>query len=448
MDQQDHPHAVALARLIAGEEPTGETRDVVRHLLSGCLTCAAELRRLVKGFTASSSPAPEEVNEVEEALSRAARAVRERASPGSGQIDAVYKFARLLLSQPPLRQELLLKNSARGRSWALAELLLETSFSLRFENPRRMVELAELAFRTAAGLDPKEFGPRAVVDLEARAAAELANALRVAGDDDSSLQALLAAFRLSSFGTGDSALKARIFEVAALVFRRRRMQELAAKLLQRSFSLYRRAGETQRAGRVLVSWGVLESQRPDPRACLEKLSQASEMLDLSEDSPLALSVVHNMLFALVDLERYEAAAEMLEECRHLYATDTHRLTTLRLTWLEARIAGGLGLEIEAEVKLLEVAHGFHLHGCAHEAALARLDLALLLARQNRLPELESLTQEMVVSFEAQGYEQEAIAALLVLKQALRRPQAPAAIIGKVRQFLIRLPNQRGLHFEA
>ncbi len=448
MDQQDHPSATVLARLITGEEPVWEARKVVRHLLSGCTQCAEELRRLAAGQNKPATPDPGPIGNVEEALSRAYRALRERTSMEPQQLEASLRFARLLLSQPPTRQTLLLNNTPRAKTVALTELLLETSFSLRFDDPRRMVELAELALGVAADLEPGDCGALTVVDLETRASIELANALRVVGDDDASLQVLFASFRLSGFGSGSLLLKARLYEVAAKVFLRRRLLDLAAKLLQRAFSLYRRAGETQRAGRVLVAWGVLESQRPNPRACLERLSQASEMVDFREDGQLALSIVHNMLFSLVDLEYCQAAGELLAECRCLYDADNNRLTALRLTWLEARIAAGLERPIEAEVKLLEVAHGFQFHGCLHEAALAKLDLALLLAAQRREVELKRLTQEMVLSFEASGFEREALAAMLVLAEALKRASAPIPLIGKLREFLIRLPNQRGLKFEA
>lgn len=448
MDREEHPQPSDLARLIAGQTATGEARALVEHLLTGCSHCALEMSRLAELAPRPALSAGEGVSSYDQALSKASRAVRERASDMARELEESRQFVHLLEAQPPLRQALLLRNSRRGRSRPVVELLLERSFSLRFDDPARMVELAELALRVAGDLDREKYGTETVVDLEVRAGAELANALRVAGQLEAAIRTLFDTLRLARRGSGDPLLKARVYEVAALIFRRRRRQNLAAKLLERAYRLFLRMGECQQAGRVLVSWGVLESQRPDPRACLERLSQASELLDLSGDSQLALSVVHNMLFALVDLERFEAADEMLAECRHLYLEHSDRLTALRLKWLEARICGGSRRDLEAEVKLLEVTHGFEQVGCPHESSLARLDLALLLARQNRLFELKVLVEEMVLSFKSENIEREAIAALLVLAEALERPRAPIFLIGKVRRFLLRLPHERGLRFEA
>ena len=43
---REHPSADSIAKLVRGELTAEEKRSVVRHLLSGCPECLAELARL------------------------------------------------------------------------------------------------------------------------------------------------------------------------------------------------------------------------------------------------------------------------------------------------------------------------------------------------------------------------------------------------------------------
>jgi hypothetical protein len=64
----------------------------------------------------------------------------------------------------------------------LIDFLLETSYSLRFDNPRAMLSFARAACAVADGMDPKRYGKQVVTDLRAGAWVELANACRVFED--------------------------------------------------------------------------------------------------------------------------------------------------------------------------------------------------------------------------------------------------------------------------
>src|SRR4051812_17595561 len=64
----------------------------------------------------------------------------------------------------------------------LIDFLLETSYSLRFEDPQGMLYLARAACAVADRMSPRRYGRQVVADLRARAWVELANSHRVMDD--------------------------------------------------------------------------------------------------------------------------------------------------------------------------------------------------------------------------------------------------------------------------
>lgn len=444
MAQDTHPGEATLARLMNGSNGASENRAIVEHLFAGCTACRSLTAELA-GFSGRARD-HEPSSPYLEAFARARRAARERIEALRREAQNINDFVELLLKHPPQRQRLLLDNSERGKSWALCLTLLGRSFSLRFDNPRRMVELAELALEVAARLDRTRYGTSATVDLQARAAAELANAHRVDGNIEKAMQIMLGALQLLEHGSADPLLRARVYDLASSIFRQQRRFELSVLLLERSFRIYRHFGERHAAGRVLIKLAVTEGQRPDPATSLKLLCQAVELIDAERDRSLAWHVIHNMLWALADLGRYSTAEELLAESRGLCSEYGDRLDDLRLSWLEGKIAAGLGREIEAEVKLREVTLAYDRFDSPYDASLARLDLALLLAGQRRVAELKELVGDMVLRFRTLKLEREAILALVILRRSLDRPELPLTLISRVRSFLRRLPHEKGLLF--
>ena len=444
MAQEPHPGDAALARLLSGLSSPAESRDLVEHLFGGCTVCRRRAQDAV-GFV-SSDRTVDASSHYEAAYTRAWQCARERLVELRQEVPPISQIIELLLKHPPARQRLLLDNCERARSWALCLALLDRSFALRFDNPLRMVEVAELALRVAGRLDPAKYGAAATVDLQTRAAAELANAHRVDGNIEKAMQVMLGALQLLEHGSEDPLLRARVYDLASSIFRQQRRFELSVLLLDRAFRIYRRLGERHAAGRVLIKLAVTEGQRPDPAGSLRLLCQAVELIDPERDKSLTWHVIHNMLWALADLGRYHAAAELLDESRYLCAEYGERLDDVRLTWLEAKIAAGLGRQIEAEVKLREVTLAYDRCDSPYDASLARLDLALLFAGQRRVRELKELVGDMLTRFRALKLEREAILALVILRQALNRPEVPLALIARVRAFLRRLPHEPGLLF--
>jgi len=444
--EPEHPDPAVLGRFARGEAQGEEVRGVVRHLLRRCTECGTALAQVAPELVL---PDPRQCLELsyQDAIHRAAAVARARVGQLNKEHPVSRDFVVTLQSQPRARKLLLLHNSERGRAWGVCEELMAASFEQRHENPARMVELADLAFRVASDLDAERYGATPVIDLQTRAAAELANALRVGEQMEQSLKVMLGALQLLQHGSGDPLLRARVYDLAASVLRHRQRIGLTVALLERAFHIYRRLGEDHLAGRILLKRAITEGHRSEPLACLDLLVQAVELIDPRQDRHLAWLAIHNLLWGLVELGRCEAAAELLAESQSLYDEFSDRLNVLTRLWLEGRIASGLGREHEAEARFFDAIEGFNRVGKHLDAAMVSLDYALLLGRQGRLREVQGVINDILSTFRAMKREREAIAALLVLQDALERQRVPFYLIKKLREYFQRLPYEPGLRFD-
>src|ERR1700710_1964919 len=92
----------------------------------------------------------------------------------------------------------------------LVELVMERSWASRYDDPQRMITLAETARVLADNLSLRRYGRKIVADIRAQAWAELGNAYRVAGKLEAAERALQRAAALARNGTSSSKLVAHI----------------------------------------------------------------------------------------------------------------------------------------------------------------------------------------------------------------------------------------------
>lgn len=443
--QKTHPKKAVLRSFARSEASSEEVREVVRHLLRGCEACGRTLAEVAPELYRR-GPVEEPERVYEEAMVRAVETAQARSSALRREKAGATRFVPSLCAQPRPRRLMLLSNSDRGQQWAVCEDLLEASFECRLESPQQMVELAELAFRVAVRLDPERYGRAQVIDLQARTAAELANALRVADKHEEALETMVGALQMLKHGSGDPLLKARVYDLASSLLLQRQRVGLSIDLLKRSYRIYRRFGDQHLAGRSLLKRAVSEGYKT-PAASLALLVEAVELIDPYRDRHLAWTAVHNLLWGLMEIGRYEAARELLEESRPLYEEFSDRRNVLLRLWLEGRLAAGLGHLEQAEMYYIEAYMGFNRAGRPYNAALVQLDLALLLGSQGRLDEVRSLVGEILATFRALKSEREAIAALLMLKDNLDRHGVLPYLIKKLQILFRRLPNEPGLRLD-
>ena len=301
-----------------------------------------------------------------------------------------------------------------------------------------MILAASLAVTMAEKLEMTEGGAEELEDLRALAWAELGNAYRVADDLASAEAALAYALDVSSLGTDDPLLLARIMDLTASLYTDQRRFEEACLLLDWVYAIYLEAGDQHLAGRALISKGVSAGLAFKSEEAMNLLARGLCLTDPSRDPKVTLVAVHGLLWFLVDCGRVAEVKELLPRVRALYEVYAERLFKLRALWLEGRVAAGLGENPHAERAFLCARQAFLDAEQPYDTALVSLDLAAVWLRQGKTAEIKDLVDEVVAIFRVRHIRREAIAALLMLKTALRKDQATAALLQAVAAELRRL----------
>lgn len=333
--------------------------------------------------------------------------------------------------------------SARERGLAqgiaLIDRLLRRTLSLRFQEPGEMVALAEAACALSEALPVETYGARLVNDVQARAWAELGNALRVADDLAGAARALARAQELAAQGTRSFPLIGRLESLlASLLTDQRRFGE-AVEILERLENAYRARKQTGLLAKVLVQMGHVRTQAHEPEHAIIVYQRA--LLLLEPGHRLRLPVVHSLALNWVEIGQFEAARTLIERHRWLYRR-SGKLNEIRLFWLEGKIACGLGDLRKAEGKLHTARLSYLRVDQNYDAALVSLDLALVFARQERRKELRLLIEQMLTTFRTLGIAREAIATLLLLQKSCEELRPRDILCGQIEALARLLPELR------
>ena len=431
-----HPRPAELEAFLLGQLPSKEAARVVAHLLTGCASCRRQMEPLA-GVVLTPNRIPEETAEIgseyDFPLFRAFSAARRYAA----SLARERREAERDREDPPLREVPRPEGSGAGgeRDWIRCEQILARS---RQGGPEEKVTAASLAVGLAERIPPDLRGPRQLADLQARALGERGNARRVADDLLGAETDLARALERAGKGTGDPRLLARLLDLtASLRTDQRRFQE-AGQLLDWVYTLHLDLDESHEAGRALISKSNVEAYALDLGAAVRLLGDGLALIDAERDPKLVLAAVHNLLTHLVDSGQVAEARKILQESRILYSLHGGPIEQLKGRWLEGRIALGLYDPEEAERSFQEVRSGFAEAGLPYDLALASLDLASLWLEQGRTREIRVVLDETVAVFQERGIRREAIAALLMLREAIEMERATAALLRTVASELQRL----------
>jgi len=433
-----HPSPANLDRFLRGELTAHEAAPVVAHLLTGCAGCRQRMAPLASLLLApqlepATAPATNGA-EYDFPLFRAfAKARRYAAAVEADTADAQREHALVAVSPP---EPLTLAQRAQCNQ-ARCEAFLDRCLSLRHSDPEAALMLASLAVSLADRIGA-ESGSAEIADLQARAWAELGNARRVTGDLATAETDLSRALRSAEQGTGDRNLLVQLMDLTASLFIDQQRFAEAMQLLDGVERMHRAAGDLHAAGRALVSKGTAAGYAQSFEHAVRLLAEALPLLDAHRDPNLVFMTVHNLLLYLVEVGRASEAARLLAQSRDLYALHQGRLERLNARWLEGRIAAAQADDAAAEGAFLEVRTGFAEGDLPYDAALATLELAEICLRQGRTREIKGLIDEMVTIFKACNIRREAIAALLMLREACEQERATVALLRTVTSELQRL----------
>ena len=454
---ETHPTAEALEGFVLGQLSPMEMRDIARHLLEGCPEC--------QEATGSLWEPTEELDEELEILALAEAGSEDLSEGYDDVLDRVFKRVvvaesviaeqraasmRLfdeLMQVSPERRRLLLGNSGRFRNRMLCERLIEESYEARFEDPRRSIDLAQLATFVADRLRVEDCeGQEELDSLRARAWAHLGNAFRINFDFPGAEQAFAVAESLLQEGSVTLLDKAHVLSLMASLYKDQQRFAQAFQLLDRAAVLYKRLGQWNLLGRAFLQKATVCGESGDSEGEMRMLRRALDLMDPQEDPRMFLAARHNLINALNESGRSREAFALLFHTRPLYLKAGDRMNLLKLRWLEGLVALGLQRIEQAEAAFREVRQAFTELDLAYDVALVSLDLASAYTLQGRSTDVREVAEETVAIFQAHNIHREALAALLVFCHAARMDQAGIELVREVSGFLKRARNNPDLRF--
>lgn len=437
----NHISAEELARFVSGGLARAERRRIVRHLLTDCPACqpmAAAYGRVLAGLDEGQEPPLAAADEpsYDAAIDRALATVLRRDVPRFEKERSLLDRLLAAAAEKPSLLDAL--NTVRRRDhggWPEVEAMLRLAEKERYRDRTRMLELVTLAKVGAAGLDPAVYGAGLVADLQARTLGELANAFRLNDEFDSAEGFLGRAFQRAEEGSGDQIVLARLFDISASLFMSRRQLGEALEMIDHAERLYRKSGETQLAGRALISRANALYFDDRPQEAITTARNGLAEIDEVREPQLGSIARKNLLDYLVECGEYREAGRLLFESnlREAFAADSVNL--LRLRWVEGKIFAGRRRFAQAERALLDTREGFLARGEEYDASLAGLDLAGVWLELGKTSEVRELAEETFEIFRELAVHREAVRAVRYFRDACRKEEATASLAREVLTFI-------------
>lgn len=421
----EHPIAIEVLDRFANHRATAQERArVVRHLLAGCGSCQVHLKHLW--------PSAEEMDRLAEVQDDRYDAAFERALeralssfksvPGSN----VRRLLSELDAHPPRTQELLVRNLPRFWNAELCKALIHRAHEARFTSTAVMRHNAQLAVLVSESLSAESQASGEVADCRARSWAALGNSLRVSGDLNEAETALLTARSHLRSGARRPLFAHILSQLASLRMDQRRFEDSLA-LIHQAVQIWRELGNHRELVRALIKQAIMTGESGKPRAAVHILLEASRLVDGSTEPKLALILMHTMIRFYMDGGQSESALRLHFEARPLYEQESDPLIRIKALWLEGQIMSAERHLEPALKQLSEAREAFLAVGNSYEAAIVSLDLAAVLAKLDRFAEMRALARETIREMEIRGVRREAIAALILLQQAVTSETALALI---------------------
>ncbi len=335
------------------------------------------------------------------------------------------------------QQQSVLIRDLRLTTPSLFDLLRTKSRIVGRRDPRRGVQIADLALKSLDAVDEMAIGAGKLACWKAQGWAWLANARALANDLRGAEQGITAADRFLQLGDRDPLAQGDVALFKAALRRDQRRFAEAWELLELANELYKQIDRQDLVGTVLIAKATVRYEEGDALGSIPFLQEALVRMDDSTDGFLKLALYHNLVTAYAETGQYSQALELLPQTRHLASIWGKGYYEIRLRWVEGIILRGRGQFEQAEAALIEAREQFTRFGDLIGAALVCLDLAALFYRQNRIADVERLAGTMVPTFNALQQHREAFAALTLFQRAVEERNLTNVVIEQARKSLQR-----------
>lgn len=252
-----HPTRAELEDFMLGKLSQRDSRRVILHLLPGCSRCQEVTAAF--WYVGADGGDPVEMSD-RFRYERSMNLVLARIRSAQAGLETERAEARHLVAELDARPRdlwpALVQADARFHTWGFCELLLERSRTTRDLGEAGLC--AGLTVSLSGRIDTAVHPDLLVQELTARAWMALADVWRQAGDLRSAEECLRRAEAHLLRGTGDRLEKARLLERKAALRLSQERPEEAARLLSRAILLYRRLGQWDQVGRILLDLGCID----------------------------------------------------------------------------------------------------------------------------------------------------------------------------------------------
>lgn len=443
----EHPSRDELAALRTGGLVPEREREVLCHLLTPCEQCLAAVPPPLDVYLGSERArrelAAEEETTCPQTVQRTTPEERRHLRRVRAQADRIVKIlkgGKGLEAVDKIPQ----KTSVMARMIAF----LDHSWQLRHEDPQQMVDFAWLAKIAAENLDTRKYGLKRVLDLQARAYAELGNAYRVANRPLEAGEPLSRARELFERGTQNAVLEVRLLELEASLAADCRQFGRASEKLLKVLEFYSRHRDYHFAGRTLILMGVYAGNAGEYEKAIYLLQKGLNFIDKDQDPSLACAAAHNIVYFLVDIDRFDEAKKLRLIYSRLLTHPYGRINAIKFRLLDGRIDAGRGRYARAEVIFREVTEAFEQAGLPILAGIEALDLAAVLLRQSKTAEATAVGLKAAETFIEHKIQREALQAVILLRDSFRQHTVTVAKVEEVARFLRRLEVDPALRFEG
>ena len=320
----------------------------------------------------------------------------------------------------PAERRWLVENVSEFQHWALAERLWSESVRAASGDSTLAFALARLALRVTELVGGAESWQNL---LQGLSRGFVGNALRVQEAMREAEAEFAVAWRAWNEGQGGDPNgllpEWRLFDLEASLRRDLRQFEAALKLLDRA----RDRAPREAVGRILLNRASTLEQAGDIEGSLEALMEAAPLIEESGDGRNIFGVSFNLTVNLCHLGRFADAESRLSGLRGQARALDNALDLVRVQWVTARVAGGLGRRDEERGGLERVREEFASRGHGLQTALVSLELAALHLEDGNTREVRKVAEAMAWVLAAEGIEREALAALRLFCASAQKERA-------------------------
>lgn len=315
----------------------------------------------------------------------------------------------------------------------------------------RAMKLARLALSIVGSLADETYPDVILIQLEATAWKELANAHRYRSEYDSALRALSTADSLLARAPALGHDRAVARFARALVLSDKGDVDDAFTLLAECADEFEEYRDIRRTVQCLHLRGMLQQRQGQLRQAIDTYSRALRTLTEHEDTYTRASLLNNMGQAYGDLSEHNSAESALGEALELFQNMRAVCEIARTRWGLGRALLAAGRYAHARAAIASASEELRSLHLLEEAGLSGLDLADVLIALGDAEAAVRAVDDAVHQFRSAGLNSRTMFALNYLRDLLPTPKARAAVrhvrafIAELRehpdQMFLRLPDR-------